>query len=204
MPLIASLSVHEWAHAAAAADLGDPTAEEQGRLTLNPLVHIDPIGTVLLPLMGVPFGWARPVPVNPTRFRRDTDMRRGMVWVSIAGPLSNLALALIGGVAMSVMLATESIPPERMTLLFGFVQLNVLLAIFNMLPIPPLDGSRVADYFMPQRLLGVWGLVTTWGPLLLLVVILAPARLGFSLYGWALDLTVGLIVGLARLLGAAL
>ena len=100
--LLLSLSVHEWAHAISAFRLGDDTAYRQGRLTLNPLAHIDPVGTLLLPLLGVPFGWARPVPVNPARFRRDVHMRTGMMLTAAAGPASNLVLALVSAVAIGL------------------------------------------------------------------------------------------------------
>src|SRR5262249_40137549 len=95
IPMVLSLTVHEWAHAYPGFRLGDDTAAREGRLTLNPLPHMDPIGTFLLPLLKVPFGWAKPVPVNPLRFRRDVTMRTGMMITAAAGPLSNLALAFI-------------------------------------------------------------------------------------------------------------
>ena len=98
VPLVLSLSVHEWAHALAATALGDTTAKDQGRLTLNPVAHVDLVGTIALPLLGIPFGWAKPVPVEPTRFRRDVSMNGGMLVTALAGPLSNLLLlALCAG-----------------------------------------------------------------------------------------------------------
>src|SRR5215468_292941 len=102
--LILSLTVHEWAHAYSAFRLGDDTAARQGRLTLNPLPHIDPFGTILCPLLGVPFGWAKPVPVVPSRFRRDVNMRTGMMITAAAGPLSNLALAVVCTVLYGLLL----------------------------------------------------------------------------------------------------
>ena len=95
IPLLLSLTVHEWAHAWSASLLGDKTAESQGRLTLNPLAHMDLIGTVMLPLLGVPFGWAKPVPVNPARFNRKISMAKGMLLTAAAGPASNVVLGLI-------------------------------------------------------------------------------------------------------------
>src|SRR5580698_8792478 len=95
IPLILSLTVHEWAHAYSAFRLGDDTAARQGRLTLNPIPHIDPFGTILCPLLGIPFGWAKPVPVNPVRFNREISMRAGMMITAAAGPLSNLVLAVL-------------------------------------------------------------------------------------------------------------
>src|SRR5512142_2218234 len=95
IPLLLSLTVHEFAHAWSAARLGDDTGARAGRLTLNPLAHIDPIGTILLPLLGIPFGWARPVPVDPSRFRRTVKMRTGVMLTAAAGPLSNVILAVV-------------------------------------------------------------------------------------------------------------
>ena len=102
IPLLLSLTVHEWAHAWSAYRLGDDTASMQGRLTLNPIAHIDPVGTLVLPLLGIPFGWAKPVPVNPTRFRRGVNMSTGMIITAAAGPLSNVVLALLSAVAFGL------------------------------------------------------------------------------------------------------
>jgi Zn-dependent protease len=104
IPLILSLTVHEFAHAWSAYRLGDDTASRMGRLTLNPLAHIDPIGTVLLPLLGIPFGWARPVPINPARFRRSMRMSTGMMITAAAGPLANVILAVACTVAYGLLL----------------------------------------------------------------------------------------------------
>ncbi|HHO51244.1 MAG TPA: site-2 protease family protein [Deltaproteobacteria bacterium] len=161
IPLILSLSVHEWAHAWTALQLGDDTAQRQGRLTLDPLAHIDPVGTVLLPLIGVPFGWARPVPVEPTRFDTGVSMRAGMLLTALAGPLSNGVLA-IGALGLS--LGLEASVPALVApgsagrgLLDAMVLINVLLGLFNLLPIPPLDGSRIVDGLLPERLRAGWG-----------------------------------------------
>src|SRR5262252_9131058 len=102
VPLLLSLTVHEWAHAYSAHRLGDDTAERQGRLTLNPIPHIDLVGTLLLPLLGVPFGWAKPVPVNPARFKRTVNMRTGMLITAAAGPFSNLVLAILAAVILGI------------------------------------------------------------------------------------------------------
>lgn len=175
IPLLLSLTVHEWAHAWSAWKLGDDTAAMQGRLTLDPLAHMDPIGTFLLPLLGVPFGWAKPVPVNPARFNRNVNMRFGMMLTAAAGPLSNILLAVIAAVAYGLLwrfspgLMMEN--PALQQLIAVVIPMNVGLAIFNMLPIPPLDGSRIADYFMPHRMQPLWENLTRLAPLLLIGVI---------------------------------
>ncbi len=153
---ILSLSFHEFAHAWSAWRLGDDTASREGRLTLNPLAHIDLLGTIILPLLGVPFGWAEPVPVNPARFRRDVTMSRGMAITASAGPLSNVLLATVAAVllGLGLRLAPELVDrgtPGRFFLM-AMLQMNVGLALFNLLPVPPLDGSRVVAWLLPYRL----------------------------------------------------
>lgn len=170
-PLILSLTVHEWAHAYSAWRLGDDTALRQGRLTLNPIPHIDPIGTLLLPLIGIPFGWARPVPVNPVRFTRKLRMSTGMMITAVAGPLSNVVLAVLSVVLMGLFVRFSVDNQAVWRLLWQMFALNIALAIFNMLPIPPLDGSRVADGLMPLRMRPSWERFAQYGPLVLLAVI---------------------------------
>lgn len=151
--VIISLTFHEYAHAATANALGDPTAKHLGRLSLNPLVHIDPIGTVLLPLMlsliGLgAFGWAKPVPVNPGNFRR---RRRDEALVSIAGPGANLVLATLATIVVRLLNPSANITEAKAFILFiflSFIRINIFLMVFNMLPIMPLDGSGVIQYFM--------------------------------------------------------
>jgi Zn-dependent protease len=181
IPLVLSLTVHEYAHAWSARRLGDDTAERMGRLTLNPLVHLDLLGTVILPLLGVPFGWAKPVPVNPARFRRDVRMGTGMAITASAGPLANVALAILSTVVLGALLRFA---PETLqggdgvrALLVIFIQLNVSLALFNLIPIPPLDGSRIVDGFMPLRFREGWEAFTRLSPFLLLGVMFFGGRL---------------------------
>ena len=186
IPLVLSLSVHEWAHAYSAYRLGDDTAKRLGRLTLNPLAHIDPIGSVLLPLMGVPFGWAKPVPVNPVRFTRKLHMRTGMMITASAGPASNFVLALLCIVILGVLprFALDNKALQDL-LVLGF-EMNIRLAVFNMLPIPPLDGSRVAEWLMPTRLRPQWEQLARLSPVLLLLLIMVPG-FGSQLLSWPIQ-----------------
>ncbi len=181
IPLMLSLSVHEWAHAFSAYRLGDDTAARMGRLTLNPLAHADLFGTILLPLLNVPFGWAKPVPVNPARFRRDVSMGKGMAITASAGPVSNALLAVGATVAFGLLLriAPDSVEGDSALrrLLVVTITLNVNLALFNLIPIPPLDGSRIVAWLMPYRLRDQWHAVEQYAPFLLLVVFFFGGRL---------------------------
>lgn len=154
--MVLSLTVHECAHAWVARKLGDDTAERQGRLSLSPVTHIDVLGTLIIPVLGALtggfafIGWARPTPVNPARFRRGVNMRSGMALVAAAGPASNIVLASISAAAYSLLEHQHSAvlwSGEHRSgvgaLLIALFQINVGLATFNLLPIPPLDGSRL-------------------------------------------------------------
>lgn len=158
--LLFSLSFHESAHAWMALKLGDDTAASLGRITLNPIPHIDPFGTVLMPLLqifgGFPvIGWAKPTPYNPGRFRREVTLRRGHMSVAGAGPLSNLLLALVFSLMFAVILRVD-LPDGMQTGLFNLMRvgigLNVALALFNLLPVPPLDGSHILSWALPRSL----------------------------------------------------
>lgn len=154
--VLLAVTVHEVCHGAVALRLGDDTAYLAGRLTLNPVAHIDFFGSILLPLLlyfgsqgAVTFAWAKPVPVNPTRFRRDVTMRTGMSIVAAAGPLSNIALASLFAVVYRICLAMSN--PYATTLSYIAllaVVVNLNLALFNFIPIPPLDGSKVLFHFI--------------------------------------------------------
>lgn len=186
IPLVLSLSVHEWAHAASAKCLGDDTAERLGRLSLNPLDHIDPIGTLILPLLGVPFGWAKPVPINPLRFRKDVGMNAGLWLTAAAGPASNLLLALFiaGSVGIAARFSPGLLPDVAMPVVTTFIVLNVLLAFFNLLPIPPLDGSRVVDAIIPDSFRPAWDAFAPYSAFVLIALIFLPRMSGLDLFAW--------------------
>jgi Zn-dependent protease len=197
VPLLLSLCVHEWAHAWMAWRLGDDTARLQGRLTLNPFAHVDPVGTLLLPLMGVPFGWAKPVPINPIRFSRHVSLRMGVLLTAAAGPLANLLIAIVSAILLALLIR---LPPDVAfvegafsSLLHMLMILNVILAVFNLLPIPPLDGSRVVDALVPDRLRPAWDRFCQLGPLMLVAVIVIPLLAGFSLFLWPVHVVESLL-----------
>ena len=142
--LLVATTCHEFAHALVADRLGDPTPRALGRLTLNPLVHLDPIGTLSILFFG--FGWARPVPVNARNFH---DPRQGMLQVALAGPLANVTVAFIVGALLQVPgLFAGTVLGDLVELV---VLINVLLAVFNLIPVPPLDGSRVVESLLPAK-----------------------------------------------------
>ena len=156
--LLFSVVVHEVSHGLAALYLGDDTAEKMGRLTLNPLKHLDPIGSVLVPLMliimhsGFIFGWAKPVPYNPLNLKMP---RRDSAILAFAGPLSNFSLALVFGLIIRIIIVTSSFVSLLPFLMF-IVWINLVLGIFNLLPIPPLDGSKIFFYFFQSRELEIF------------------------------------------------
>ncbi|MBI4608107.1 MAG: site-2 protease family protein [Candidatus Rokubacteria bacterium] len=171
--LLLAVTVHELAHGLVADRLGDPTARLQGRLTLNPLPHIDPIGALAFVLAG--FGWAKPVPVNAYNLRRPV---RDMAWVAAAGPISNLVVAFLGLVALVLVRRIVDSPffgqPLAGVLLWVY-QFNLALAIFNLIPLPPLDGGHFLPYFLPR---GSWTLLQQleqYGPFILLLLIITDS-----------------------------
>ncbi|MFN2426593.1 MAG: site-2 protease family protein [Candidatus Binatia bacterium] len=194
VPFLLAVVFHEWAHGYVAKQLGDDTASSLGRLTLNPLAHIDPVGTVALPallmLTGSPFlfGWAKPVPVA---FERLRNPRRDMVLVAMAGPMMNLMLAAASAAGLAFIGHAAAAAPESATgglrvaeplaiMCTMSLQLNVLLAVFNMLPIPPLDGGRVAVGLLPDSLADGLAKVEPFG-FLIIVGLLVTHTLDFIL-----------------------
>ncbi|MBS4007968.1 MAG: site-2 protease family protein [Clostridium sp.] len=163
--LLLAITFHEAAHAFMAYRLGDPTAKDQGRLTLNPLKHLDPLGTLALLIFR--FGWAKPVPVNPMYFRG--DRRRGMFLVGLAGPATNFMLAFL---SMFVLLTSPlTLEGHLGNIIVQVYWYNVLLGIFNLLPLPPLDGSKVFSYFLPRQTAYKLGQLDQYGPLILILLI---------------------------------
>lgn len=173
--LLVGLPAHELAHAFVANALGDPTAKRAGRVTLNPLRHLDVIGTLVL-VVSQAFGWAKPVPINPANF---SNPRRDSLLVSAAGPVSNLLLAVAGSILLhSSLLAGSSDIVFRLMQVFIYV--NIILFVFNMLPFPPLDGSHVLEALLPPGSLGFFRLIEPYGVLILFGVIIAfPGALSF-------------------------
>ncbi len=177
--LLFSLTVHETAHAVTADWFGDPTARRLGRISLNPLVHLDPVGSLMLPLMGYflggfIFGWAKPVPVNPANLK---NHRRDFLVIAAAGPASNIVLAIGASVLLGAVPgglgASDGVAGALATVGFTMLQLNLLLAVFNMLPIPPLDGGNVLAGLLPETLAaGYDRLIRPYGFLILIVLMM--------------------------------
>jgi Zn-dependent protease len=177
LPIVLAITLHEAAHGYAAKHFGDPTAYLEGRITANPLKHIDPIGTIVVPLLillvstgGILFGWAKPVPVNFGNLRRP---KRDMLWVAAAGPGANLAMALIWAavlkLAWEMPLNYFSLPMAHMAKIG--IGINVSLMVLNLFPLPPLDGGRIAVSLLPHRAAWKFAQLERWGFPILLVLL---------------------------------
>ncbi len=184
--VLLAVTVHEFAHALVADRLGDPTARQLGRLTLNPLAHLDVLGTIFFVLFR--FGWARPVPVNPRNF---ANPRQGMLQVALAGPLANVTVAF----AVGLFFKTQGPPgPPWGELAAMVVLINVVLAVFNLIPIPPLDGSRILEGLLPVEQAIAYRRIQPYGTVIILVLlythiignVLMPA------VRWLYDLAIGI------------
>lgn len=175
--ILFGFTIHEFAHAWTAWKLGDDTAAEQGRLTLNPLAHLDPMGTLLIIFAG--FGWARPVPVNPSRFQ---NPRRDDLLVTGAGPVSNFVLALVLAFILKVVpiSGADSIGNTFGLVLYHAIYFNLLLCFFNLMPIFPLDGARIVRNLLPLKQAHAWSRLEPIGPLLLLAVIVLGQYAGWN------------------------
>jgi len=198
VPTIIAITLHEAAHGYAALALGDSTARDAGRLSLNPLRHVDRVGTIILPgillisqLLLPPhrisfmFGWAKPVPVSPWQFR---DPRRGMAIVAVAGPAMNFFLAWLAALLMPETTVRGTIDAAFVQFLIYFMLSNLVLGLFNLLPIPPLDGGRIAVGLLPLNLAMAWAKLERAGIFIVLgAVFLLPYLTGFDPVGAALE-----------------
>ena len=186
-----ALPIHECAHGYAAYRMGDNTAVRQGRLTLNPLAHFDPIGTLAIILFG--FGWAKPVPINPLNFE---NPKKGMMLSSLAGPLSNIGLALVAMVLYkisyipAVMGVSGAFFETIQTFLLLMISINITLGVFNLIPIPPLDGSRIATYFLPQR---IYFKIMQYENIIFIVFLVA---LWFGIFDWPISFISSSVTGI--------
>lgn len=193
--LVVGITVHEFSHAWAAARLGDRTAQRQGRLTLNPMAHLDPVGTLLIFIAG--FGWGKPTPVTPSNIR--IGEKAGMAVVALAGPISNIIVATLA--AMPFRLGALSLPSSGIDaqMLQALVLWNVVLAVFNLLPIAPLDGFKVALGVLPRALAIPFARTERFGMIILLMVVLADAVLNVGILSRvlfpAIRFTVGALLG---------
>jgi Zn-dependent protease len=185
--LVVSFTIHEFSHAWSATRLGDETPRQYGRLTLNPLAHLDPMGSLLLLLVG--FGWAKPVPINPYALLRRTPA--GVMWVSLAGPFSNLLMAILAAVPFRMglvsvvegMTNTRAILPNPSLILVQFITINLLLCLFNLIPLAPLDGEKILDYFLPPSMAKVFENIRPYGPVILIVLVLVGPMFGLDIIG---------------------
>jgi len=204
LALLISLATHEFCHALVSFWLGDSTAKRLGRLTLNPLAHIDPVGTVLVPLLGMLsgfpiIGWAKPVPTNPYNLKYH---KWGMTMVALAGPASNILAALVYLGMLKTALVALNLPFENLLVLFlaQLVTVNVVLGIFNLLPVPPLDGSRLLQALLDspkyrQTLL----FLETRGPMIIFLLIILDSFSPASVIGRVFNASIGFFFGLAGL-----
>ncbi|WP_317204473.1 site-2 protease family protein [Janthinobacterium sp.] len=199
IPVLFAISLHEAAHGYVAKYFGDPTASNEGRLSLNPARHIDPFGTILLPLMlywsiGIPFGYAKPVPVDFARLR---NPKKQMAWVALAGPAANFAMGL-GWMVLLVLLASFQLrEPFFLRMAAAGVSVNAAMCVFNLIPIPPLDGGRIMTGILPMKLARVYGGIERYGVVVFLLLV-------FLMYQRVLDAplmaAIQFVVGLFKVL----
>ena len=195
IPILFAITLHEAAHGYVARPFGDMTAYQQGRISLNPLRHIDPVGTILLPLMtlwmgGILFGWAKPVPVNFSALRRP---KQDMLWVALAGPASNLFMALCWALVAKLawMFPGSYFAEPMLGMARVGININVVLMVLNLLPLPPLDGGRIAVSLLPHRQAYKLSMIEPYGMFILIFMAITPVL------GWILSPPV---IGLMRLI----
>jgi Zn-dependent protease len=192
--LIVAFTIHEFAHAWSATQFGDDTPRLNGRLTLNPLAHLDPVGSMVLLLAG--FGWAKPVPVNPYTLQRRSPS--AYMWVALAGPLSNLILAILAALLFRFEFASiyeafapsSGIFPNFSRILLEFVSINLILMVFNLIPLAPLDGEKVLSYLAPPGLSGMLDIIRPYGPLILITLVFVGPMIGLNIFGWIIGTAV--------------
>ncbi|RPI78250.1 MAG: site-2 protease family protein [Chloroflexi bacterium] len=185
--LLTSFSIHEFAHAWTADQFGDDTPRQNGRLTLNPLAHLDPMGSLMLIVAG--FGWAKPVPINPYALNRRAAS--GVMWVSLAGPLSNMIMAVLAAIPFRLGLvslndaytSTSTILPSMPELLLEFIYINLILMLFNLIPLAPLDGDKILDYFLPSNWSRTFETIRPYGPMILLALLFIFPLIGIDIIG---------------------
>lgn len=182
-PILLALTIHEFAHAYVAHSLGDDTASAAGRLTLNPLAHLDLLGTIMVFIVSI--GWAKPVPVNPNNL---ANPRKDMLWISLAGPASNVALALVFGILCRILNVQSLFPVDYSALeiiksmaAYGMV-INLILAFFNIIPLPPLDGSKILSGLLPPRYDAYLQLFTRYGHFVLLFLIVLSVAFNIPVF----------------------
>ena len=190
---VLALSVHEYAHARVAFNLGDPTAYQEGRLTLNPLKHLDPIGTLMLIFVGL--GWAKPVPVNMYYFRG--DRRKGMMAVAVAGPLSNIIQAFVATIIFALLLRfvpnfSSILGGWLFNFLFALIRINLVLCVFNLLPIPPLDGSQILRNVLPLQYYHRFAFLDRYGMYIFIILAIT------GLLGMIIFPIVGFMLGVVQ------
>jgi len=197
IPVIIAITLHEAAHGFVARHYGDDTAEKAGRVTLNPLKHIDLFGTILLPAFllftkaGFLFGWAKPVPVDFSALR---NPKRDMIWVAAAGPAMNILLALLSGLGLGALILLKVQAPQWLPLLlWSSVEINLVLAVLNLWPIPPLDGSKIAVGLLPPVLAVPLWRASRYGMIFLVVIFILAPMAGVDVFGWMIGKPVAFI-----------
>jgi Zn-dependent protease len=201
--LLTAFPVHEFAHAWVADHFGDNTPRANGRLTLNPLAHLDPFGSLMMIIVG--FGWAKPVPINPYILERRSPA--ATMWVSLAGPMSNLLMAMLGSIffRVGVLSITDitfvsgEILPNIPLFVFMFIRINLWLMLFNLIPLFPLDGEKVLDYFLPPSAARVLESIRPYGIMILMVILIVLPMVGLDVIGKviqpAFDFLTRLLIG---------
>ena len=194
LTLIIAFTVHEYSHAFVATRYGDDTPKNAGRLTLNPLAHLDIIGSLLLIVAG--FGWAKPVPINPSVLKQKS--RFAVLWVSLAGPLSNLLLAALAAIPLRMAWVPWSLSgpilPSLYVFLVNFLGINLLLMLFNLIPLAPLDGEKVIEFLFPGKMGDWYRQLRPYGPILLLVLVFVLPQFGVDIVGQYLQTATGTLI----------